>query len=171
MLRQRPTAIDLLRTRCIDAYDLVEQSPSAAAWAAYMQTTYADKLLAADPKLHDGTIDVVSAAYASAAACLDVARGGGGSVPDAPPHWRTPIRSNEQLAGMRDALEALRTYLAYELHDENATALARIDAERAKVERLWIRRPPPEIRGAIGSALAIGLDAAYALGRETFASR
>lgn len=65
---------------------------------------------------------------------------------------------------MRDALEALRTYLAYELHDDHAPELAPVDAQLAKVDELWIRRPPPEIRGALGSALAIGLDAAYALG-------
>ena len=147
----------------LSAYELVEQLPSgsarAAAWAAYALTTYADKLLAAD-----GTSDVVAESYARAAACLEVARGGGGALPTAPPHWRTPVRSTEQLVGMRDALDALRTYLAYELHDEHAPELEPIDVQIATVERLWIRRPPSEIRGAIGSALAIGLDRAYALG-------
>lgn len=149
----------------MSAYELVDQLPSgparAAAWAAYAQTTYADKLLAAD-----GRSDVVAEAYARATACLDVAQNGGGALPAALPHWRTPVRSREQLRGMRDALDALRTYLAYELHDEHAPQLARIDAQLARADELWIDRPPDEIRGAIGSALAIGLDEAYALGRQ-----
>jgi hypothetical protein len=149
----------------LSAYELVDQLPSgpsrAAAWAAYAQTTYADKLLAAD-----GTSDVVAEAYARAAVCLDVARNGSGALPATLPHWRTPVRSREELRGMRDALEALRTYLAYELHDEHAPALARIDAQLARVDQLWIERPPAEIRGAIGSTLALGLDEAYALGRR-----
>src|SRR6059058_5866465 len=124
----------------LSAYELVDQLPSgparAAAWAAYALTTYADKLVAAD-----GRSDVVAEAYACAAACLDVARGGGGALPAALPHWRTPVRSRDQLVGMRDALEALRTYLAYELHDEHPAALARIDAQLTRVDELWIERP------------------------------
>jgi hypothetical protein len=149
----------------VSAYELVDELPAgparAAAWAAYALTTYADKLAAAD-----GRSDVVAEAYARAAACLEVARNGGGALPAALPHWRTPVRSHEQLVGMRDALDALRTYLAYELHDENPPELARVDAQLTKAEELWIRRPPAEIRGAIGSALAIGLDEAYAVGRR-----
>ena len=149
----------------MSAYELVDELPSgharAAAWAAYALTTYADKLLAAD-----GSSDVVAEAYARAAACLDAARIGGGAVPDALPHWRTPVRSREQLVGMRDALDALRTYLAYELKNADPPELARVDAQLARVDQLWIERPPPEIRGALGSALAVGLDEAYALGRR-----
>lgn len=149
----------------MSAYELVDELRSgparAAAWAAYALTTYADKLLAAD-----GRSDVVAEAYAQAGACLDVARDGGGALPAALPHWRTPVRSREQLAGMRAALDALRTYLAYELRDEHPPELARIDAQLERVDQLWIERPPEAIRGAIGSALAIGLDEAYALGRR-----
>jgi hypothetical protein len=149
----------------VSAYELVDQLSSgparAAAWAAYALTIYADKLVAAD-----GGSDVVAEAYARAAACLDVARDGNGGLPASLPHWRTPVRSREQLVGMRDALDALRTFLAYELGDANAPELARIDLQLARVDELWIARPPPEIRGAIGSALAIGLDEAYALGRR-----
>ena len=152
----------------VSAYELVDELPSgaarAAAWAAYALTTYADKLLAAD-----GRSDVVAEAYARAAACLDAARGVG-EVPDALPHWRTPIRTREQLVGMRDALDALRTYLAYELKSAAPPELARVDAQLARVDQLWIERPPPEIRGALGSALAIGLDEAYALGRRLMAA-
>jgi len=149
----------------VSAYELVDELPSgqarAAAWAAYALTTYADKLVAAD-----GGSDVVAEAYARAAACLDVARRGGGAIPDALPHWRTPVRSRNQLVGMRDALDALRTYLAYELKSAAPPELARVDAQLARVDQLWIERPPPEIRGALGSALAVGLDEAYALGRR-----
>jgi hypothetical protein len=148
----------------LSAYELVDELPSgpgrAAAWAAYALTTFADKLLAAD-----GRSDVVAEAYASAAACLDAARNGGGALPGLP-HWRTPVRSREQLVGMREALDALRTYLAYELRDAEAPELARVDAQLARVDQLWIERPPQEIRGALGSALAVGLDEAYALGRR-----
>jgi hypothetical protein len=153
----------------VSAYDLVDQLPSgparAAAWAAYALTTYADKLAAAD-----GRSDVVAEAYARAAACLETARDGGSALPAALPHWRTPVRSREQLVGMRDALDALRTYLAYELRDADASQLARIDAQLTRVDQLWIERPPDEIRGAIGSALAVGLDEAYALGRRLMAA-
>lgn len=149
----------------MSAYELVDQLPPgparAAAWAAYAQTTFADKLVASD-----GRSDVAAEAYARAALCLEVARNGGGALPAALPHWRTPVRTREQLVGMRDALEALRTYLAYELHDDNAPQLARIDAQIRNVEGLWIERPPEAIRGAIGSALATALDEAYALGRR-----
>jgi hypothetical protein len=148
----------------LSAYELVDELPSgparAAAWAAYALTTFADKLLAAD-----GRSDVVAEAYARAAACLNAARNDGGALPGLP-HWRTPVRSHEQLVGMRDALDALRTYLAYELRDAEAPELARVDAQLARVDQLWIERPPPEIRGALGSALAVGLDEAYALGRR-----
>jgi len=149
----------------LSAYELVDELPSgparAAAWAAYALTTYADKLAAAA-----GRSDVVAEAYARASACLDAAAAGGGPLPAGLPHWHTPVRSREQLRGMRDALDTLRTYLAYELHDEHAPQLARIDAQLARADELWIDRPPDEIRGAIGSALAIGLDEAYALGRR-----
>ena len=67
---------------------------------------------------------------------------------------------------MRDTLDALRTFLAYELRDADAPQLARIDAQLARVDELWIERPPPEVSGALGSVLAIGLDEAYALGRR-----
>lgn len=147
----------------MSAYELVDQLPPgparAAAWSAYAQTTFADKLLAAE-----GRSDVVAEAYARAAQCLETARDGGGALPATLPHWRTPVRSREQLVGMRDALDALRTYLAYELHDDHAPELARIDAQIRNVEELWIERPPEAIRGAIGSALATALDDAYALG-------
>jgi hypothetical protein len=160
-----------LRAGCLDAADLVDDlangSARSAAWAAYAQQTYGDKLLAAcasNGYLPPDTASVACAAYRLAAACLDVARGGGGVVPASLPHWRTLPRTHEQLVGMREALEALRTYLAYALPD----GVPEVDAQLARVERLWIERAPAEIRGGLGDALANGLDLAYETGRRRF---
>ena len=163
--------IDPLRARCDGATELVDEldnSPArSAAWAAYALQTYADKLL--DACARDGYIDaetagVARASYKLAATCLDVARGDAGDVPPRPPHWRTPLRSHQQLVGMRDALESLRTYLAYALPD----GVPDVDAQLARVDRLWIEHAPPEIRGGLGDALANGLDLAYETGRRRF---
>jgi hypothetical protein len=102
-----------------------------------------------------------------AGVCVEVARGGAGDVPDSLPHWQTVPRSHDQLVGMREALESLRTYLAYELGGDD-TQVAQVDAQLAKVERLWIEHAPAEIRGALGDALANGLDLAYETGRRRF---
>lgn len=169
------SALDRERNRCVDAYDLVEQLPNgaarAAAWAAFALQTYADKLVAAaaaPPYVPEETVALALASYRLAADCLEVARNGGGVVPPAPPRWRTPVRSHDQLVGMRQALDALHTYLAFELHDEHAPELARLDARRSAVDGFWIEHAPPEIRGAIGDALVVGIDEAYALGRRLF---
>ena len=163
--------IDPLRARCDGATDLVDDLDNgperSAAWAAYALQTYADKLLDACGRngyISPDTAGVARASYKLAATCLAVARGGAGDVPERPPHWRTPLRSHEQLVGMRDTLEALRTYLAYAFPD----GAPEVDAELAKVERLWIEHAPAEIRGGIGDALANGLDRAYAAGRRRF---
>jgi hypothetical protein len=169
-----PTAsLDRERNRCVDAYDLVEQLQNgprrAAAWAAFALQTYGDKLVGAaraDGYVRSDSARLARDAYREAAACLDVARTGAGRVPEAMPRWQTPIRSHDQLVGMREAVEALRTFIAFELGDDRAPALASLDAELAKVDRFWIEHPPPEIRGALGDALLHGLDEAYALGRR-----
>jgi|SRR5579884_3744153 len=167
-----PTAtLDSERNRCIDAYDLVEELPNgparAAAWAAFALQTYADKLVSAaraDGYVRSESARLARDAYRLAAGCLDIARTGAGRVPDALPRWGTPIRSHDQLVGMRQALEALRTFIAFELRDDRAPGLAHLDEELAKVDRFWIEHPPPEIRGALGDALLHGLDEAYTLG-------
>jgi hypothetical protein len=160
-----------LRARCVGASDLVDSLPGSparsAAWAAYALETYGDRLLAACAR--DGYVDLETApvarrAFVLAGISLEVARGGAGDVPGSLPHWQTVPRSHEQLVGMRETLETLRTYLAYELGSGD-TEVARIDARLAKVERLWIEHAPAEIRGGLGDALANGLDLAYALGR------
>lgn len=161
-----------LRARCVGASDLVDTLPTsparAAAWAAYAQETYGDRLLATCAR--DGYVDletarIARASFVLAGICVEVARGGEGDVPRSLPHWQTVPRSHEQLVGMRDTLEILRTYLAYELGSGDLE-VAQVDARLAKVERLWIEHAPAEIRGALGDALANGLDLAYALGRS-----
>jgi hypothetical protein len=173
----------------IDAYDLVDELPRGparrAAWNAYALQTYGDKLLAAS-----ATADYVSAdtafvsqcAYQLVGMCLECARqlaseAGNMSLPGIPaslPHWHTPVRTHEQLVGMREALEALRTYVAFDLQtfatDDPSLAnlrgkLAVIDAELETVDLLWIARPPAELRGGIGDALTRGLDQAFELGQ------
>jgi hypothetical protein len=72
---------------------------------------------------------------------------------------------------MREALEALRVHIAYELERREAAEtlkdeLVLVDEKLAAVDLLWIERPPAEIRGGIGDALMTGLDRAYALGRR-----
>jgi len=164
-----------LRARCVGASDLVESLPNgsarSAAWAAYALETYGDALLAACAR--DGYVDfesahVARASLALAGDCVDVVRGGTGDVPRSLPHWQTAPRSHEQLVGMRQTLESLRTYLAYELGSGDAE-VAQIDAQLATVDGLWIEHAPAEIRGGLGNALSNGLDLAYALGRRRFA--
>jgi hypothetical protein len=169
----RTASLDRERNRCVDAYDLVGKLPDgpdrAAAWAAFALQTYGDKLVGAtraDGYVRSESARLARDAYRQAALCLDVARTGAGRVPDALPRWPTPIRSHDQLVGMREALETLRTFIAFELNDDHAPALARLDGELAKADRFWIEHPPPEIRGALGDALLHGLDEAYALGRR-----
>lgn len=166
--------LDPLRARCVGALELVDTLPSSparsAAWAAYALETYGDALLAACAR--DGYVDietapVARAAFVLAGTCVELARGGAGDVPRSLPHWQTVPRSHDQLVGMREALESLRTYLAYELGGDD-TQVARVDAQLAKAERLWIEHAPAEIRGALGDALANGLDLAYEIGRRRF---
>jgi hypothetical protein len=166
-------SLDADRNRCVDASDLVEQLPNgptrAAAWAAYAQQAYAEKLVAtgdAEGYVRADTAYVARSAYRLAAESLAVAQSGSGEVPRALPRWRSPVRSPDELLGMRRALEALKTFLAFELKDDNAPELARLNAELARAERFWIERPPPEIRGAVGDALVRALDEAYELGRR-----
>jgi hypothetical protein len=161
-----------------DAYELVDvlaRGPArAAAWSAYALQTYGDKLLEAN---RDGFVDgeaagVAADAFALAARCVEAAKRGDGlsGLPQTLPRWRSLRRSEEQLTGMRNTLEALRTYIAYELRDHDdasahAPGLAKVDAELRQVERLWVARESPDIRGGLGSALSHGLDRAYSLGR------
>jgi len=158
-----------------DSYDLVDRLPRSparvAAWNAYVCQTYADKLVAAcrdSGVARSDTAGLVSDLYALVPVWLECAEGAG-APRDLPfPHWHTPDRCWEQLVGMRETLEALRTYLAFDLAQTGGdeAELAAIDSELETVMSLWIRRPPPELRTGVGDALRRGLDAAYALGQR-----
>jgi hypothetical protein len=154
-----------------DAYDLVDRLPPgrarAAAWNAYVCQTYADKLAAACPRPSDQTARVARSLYALALVWLERARtdASGSHELELPP-WGSPVRSHDQLVGMRDALEALRTYVAYGLPPALAPRLAAVDARMDAVDALWIKRPTPELRGGIGDALTAGIREAISLGRE-----
>src|SRR5919201_93087 len=123
-------AFDALRCLAIDAYDLVDELPRGAArvaaWNAYVLQTYADKLIAATQtggSVDGDTARLTRAAYELAGSYAERARqlssvstnGALPVLPEALPHWHTPIRSHKQLVGMRETLEALRIYLAYDL--------------------------------------------------------
>jgi hypothetical protein len=181
--------LDPVPSAGLGAYDLVDELPRgparAAAWNAFVLQTYADKLCAAGQApeyVRADTAAVVDELYRLAALWLDraselaanPARSAWPALPDRLPHWHTPVRSETELVGMRETLDALHTYLAYDLRSvasqEAAAAGAReqlsaIEAELETAARLWIRRAPPELRGGVGDALASGLDQAYELGR------
>lgn len=164
--------LDPARNRCVEAYDLVERLPRgserSAAWAAYALLTYGDKLVSSTRNSGYVDADTARIAWASfelAERCLEA----GGAAPPALPHWQSGIRSHHQLRGMRETLDALRTFLAFDLQARPdaafAAGLASVDRRVQKVDRLWIPRPTAELRAGIGDALVVGLDDAYALGR------
>ena len=158
-----------------DAYDLVDRLPRGqarvAAWNACVCQTYADKLVDACRDSHfarSDTAALVRDLYALVPVWLERAEGAGAPPDLSFPHWQTPDRCWEQLVGMRETLEALRTYLAFDLAQtgRDETELESVDDSLETVASLWIRRPPPELRSGIGDALRRGLDAAYALGQK-----
>jgi hypothetical protein len=151
-----------------DAYDLVDTLPAgarrAAAWNAYVCQTYADKLCGAGPVAPEAA-PVVRALYDQAGTWLERAREGsvGGEV--AFPRWRTPVRSQRELTGMRDTLEALRTHVAFDLGaSANDPRLDAIDRRIATVDSMWIPRATPDLCLGIGDALIRGIADACALG-------
>ena len=176
--------LDRARSAGIDAYDLLDSLPRGparlAAWNAYVLQIYGDKLIAASEAaghVRRDTADVALRLYQRVGPLL--AKAQQTSAVDQPtqsplPHWHTPVRSPGELAGMRDTLDALRTYVAFDLEsladaDSSVAALrarlAAIDAERARADSLWVRHPPDELRGGIGDALASGLNMTYELGQ------
>lgn len=153
-----------------DAYDLVDRlapgTARVAAWNAYVCQTYADKLADACRRPSDETARVVRSLYAAALTWLERAA----SAPVEPveltlPPWGTPVRSRDQLVGMRNTLEALRTYVAYGLPPTLQPRLALVDERVDTVDGLWIERPTPELRGGIGDALSAGIREAVSLGQ------
>jgi hypothetical protein len=153
-----------------EAYDLVDRlqygRARAAAWNAYACQTYADKLADACRRPSDETIRVVRSLYELAVRWLErSAVDAGGSQELELPSWGTSVRSRDQLVGMRNTLEALRTYVAYALPPTLEPRLDAVDRRVHDVDSLWIERPTPELRGGIGNALAAGIREAITLGR------
>lgn len=181
--------LDPFRRAGIDAYDLVDELPRGsarlAAWNAYVLQTYGDKLIAASRTAHYVRADTAYVARRlfelvgvwlerAREAAADPAHSTRPGLSGPLPHWHTPVRSREQLVGMRTTLDALRIYVAFDLQSLEAVdrsaarlraRLAEIDARIEAADSLWIARSSEEIRGGIGDALAIGLDKAYALGQ------
>lgn len=169
-----------------EVYSLVDGLPRGparlAAWNAYVLQTYGDKLMAASRTSTYVRTDTAALAEESfRLACLWLDRANRlmadpGAAPSAAPaeplpHWHTAIRCDEQLVGMRETLIALHAYVAYDLNSFSREsprlheALAEIEQQLDTVDILWIKHPPAEIRGGIGTALCRGLDETYALGQ------
>ena len=75
---------------------------------------------------------------------------------------------------MRETLETGRTRVASDVErfagDDThrqllRVRLAQIDSEVQYVDRLWTRKPTPELRLTLGSTLAAALDHAYEIGQ------
>ena len=159
-----------------DAYDLVDRllpgQARAAAWHAYVCQTYADKLADSCRRPSPETTRYVRSLYALALQWLDRAAA---DAPEADepslPAWGTPIRSRDQLVGMRNTLDALRVYVAYALPGPQRPRLDAVDARAGAAARLWIERPTPELRGGIGDALSAGIREAVSLGQALAVGR
>ena len=183
-------ALHELRCAGMDAYELIEQLPHGeargAAWNAYALQTYGDKLLVTSHSpefVSQDTAEIAGRLFLLACAWLERASElSAGSEPpvgkelqDTLPTWYTPTRAQDQLVGMRETLETIRTFIAYDLTTSTANAsestvtglrerLAAVDKRIDNVELLWVPRLPAELRRGIGFELLTGLDTAYALG-------
>lgn len=155
-----------------DAYDLVDRLPNGparvAAWNAYVCQTYADKLAESCVRAPEEAAPFARALYDLACTWLEHERASGAASVLELPAWGTLTRSQEQLVAMRETLDALRTYIAFEIGEADSR-LAPVDAQLATVDELWIPRPTPELRAGIGSALTMGIKAAAALGATCLA--
>src|SRR5471032_2238838 len=113
-----------MRLQALEAYDLVDKLPRGparvAAWNAYALRTYGDKLITAavsrgwaidedTPPIVESLV-TLAASWVQYAVLLAADAGASATQPpsDSVPHWHTPTRSQAQLFGMREALEALR---------------------------------------------------------------
>jgi hypothetical protein len=172
-----------------DAYDLIDRVPPAswarlAAWNAFLLQVYSDNLVSAGSRSRYVTADIALFArhlYGLANVWVEETRKAEASdayrfvfrLPHALPHWHDPLRTDDQLEGMRRTLETGRTRVASDLEhfqgDESQRSvlrvrLAQIDAEAGYIERLWTAKPSYELRCTLGDALAEGLNHAYELG-------
>jgi hypothetical protein len=178
---------DALGLSGAEAYELVDELPRgaarAAAWNAYAFQTYADKLIEASGSKHlpEDTYAVVAELVSLSALWVRQASALAANPSTAPPseqaaelpHFDTPIRSQEQLAGMRETADTLRTYVAFDLQSLPAGTpsssglrdqLAALDKNMDAAAMLLIERPPPELRGGMGDALVEAIEQARALG-------
>jgi hypothetical protein len=152
-----------------DAYDLVDRLPRgrarAAAWNAYVCQTYADKLALRCTRAPRESVPFAQALYDLALTWLRRAHDDPsvGSVELELPPWGSLVRSYEQLVAMRETLEALRTYVAYDVGEDDPR-LVEVDGRLATVDALWDPHPTPDLRSGIGDALVRGIRAAAALG-------
>lgn len=184
-----PGVLERMRNAGAEAYQLIDVAPAGswerlAAWNAFIHQMYGDNLLAneASRAVPVDTARIVAQLYELAAAWLDRAsqlreRPGSRLQVDLRttlPHWRTPLRTRTQLAGMRTTLDDARIRVASELvafGDLDPVAgrlrarLQQIDSRIETVDLLWVGRGSDEIRGAIGDALSTGLDAVSLLGQ------
>lgn len=184
-----PDVLERMRNGGAEAYQLIDEAPAGswerlAAWNAFIHQMYGDNLLGNEAvrAVPVDTARMVAQLYELAAAWLDRAA----QLRESPdsrlqvdlrttlPHWRTPLRTRAQLAGMRTTLDDARIRVASELaalDDADPVAerlrarLQQIDARIETVDLLWVGRGSDEIRGAIGDALSTGLDAVSVLGQ------
>jgi hypothetical protein len=184
-----PGVLERLRSAGAEAYQLIDQAPAGswerlAAWNAFIHQIYGDNLLANDPAraVPVDTARIVVQLYELAAAWLDRAsqlRESPGSrlqvdLRTTLPHWRTPLRTRDQLSGMRTTLDDARIRVASELaafadsgpaRERLRARLSEIESRIETVDLLWVGRGSDEIRGAIGDALSTGLDEVSVLGQ------
>ena len=150
-----------------DAYDLADRLPRGrgrvAAWNAYVCQTYADKLAESCRHAPNEAASFARALYDLACHWLERAQAPDGRLDLVLPSWGSLVRSEEELVAMRDTLTALRTYVAFEIGEDDPRLTA-VDEQIATVDELWIPRPTPEIRAGIGTALTMGIEKAVELG-------
>jgi hypothetical protein len=178
--------IDPYRRAGTDAYDLIDSVPGGtpargAAWSAFLLKVYADNLLAAATHgRYVKTEEAVFARYLYSLANLWVGEARkclvsetytlGYALPQTLPHWQRRVRTDSQLAAMRQTLETGRTRVASDLEaaddpeDDLRVRLAEIDTAATYLDRLWTEKPTLELRYTIGDALTAGLDRVYQLG-------
>ncbi|HUY72552.1 MAG TPA: hypothetical protein VMV08_09935 [Gaiellaceae bacterium] len=179
-----------LRTRGGDAYEMIEQAAPAswerlAAWTAFMLQIYADNLVAATEStgyVPADTAVIVRQLYELVRVWLERAKQLRASptiilqfqLPNPLPRWPTSQRSNQELAAMRDTLEAARARVAADLKAYAGPAADRshlsnrmvaVESSLETVELLWVGRGSDDLRLAIGTALCEGLEQVNELGQ------
>ena len=174
-----------------DAYDLLDQLPALGyarlcAWNAFVLQTYGDKLLEAGESpgfASPETAHQVAVLYEFVGSWLARARQAAATedyrldvyVPQGLPHqWNVTPLTLDQLAGMRDTLQAAQARLVSDLGAfkrdtparERLESLALAVASDAEyVDKLWTQDPGPDLRATLGETLEDGLDRAYRLGQ------